>query len=116
MVVIRLSRQGAKKRPFYRIVVADNRKPCGGRYLERVGYYNPIAAGKETRLLINVERVNHWTAQGAQLSDHVASLLKTHKKQPVKPSEEETKPLANEVEQSGSQTESETEKNDTPTE
>lgn len=77
MVVIRLSRSGAKKRPFYHVVVTDSRNPAGGRYIEEVGYFNPIAAGKEVRFSINRERLNYWTSQGAQLSVRVATLLKT---------------------------------------
>lgn len=76
MVVIRLARGGAKKRPFYDIVVADSRDARDGRYIERIGYYNPIAKGGETRLHIVEERVTHWTSVGAQPSDRVTSLLK----------------------------------------
>lgn len=82
MVVIRLARGGAKKRPFYNIVVADSRKGRDRRYIERVGYYNPIARGGEIRLLIEKERVTHWTSQGAQPSDRVISLIKEFEKQP----------------------------------
>lgn len=81
MVVIRLARGGAKKRPFYNIVVADSREARDGRYIERVGYFNPYAAGKETELFIKNERVSHWTSQGAQPSDRVQSLLKKYGKQ-----------------------------------
>ena len=80
MVVIRLARGGAKKRPFYNIVVANSRQARDGRYIERVGYFNPIAKGGETRLLVKQERVSHWAAKGAQPSDRVVSLLKEHKK------------------------------------
>jgi small subunit ribosomal protein S16 len=76
MVVIRLSRAGAKKRPFYNVVVADQRYPRGGRYIEKVGYFNPVASGQDVKLQLEVERVNHWISQGAQPSDRVASLLK----------------------------------------
>jgi small subunit ribosomal protein S16 len=78
MVKIRLARTGAKKRPFYHIVAADQRKPLGGRYLQRVGFFNPIAAGKEERVRVNVERINYWLQNGAQLSERVAELLATH--------------------------------------
>ncbi len=76
MVTIRLSRGGAKKRPFYHVVVTDSRNRRDGRYLERVGYFNPIATGGETRLEINAERVQHWVSKGARTSDRVARLLK----------------------------------------
>lgn len=81
MVVIRLSRGGAKKRPFYNVVVADSREARDGRYIERVGYFNPIAKGGETRLFLQEKRVIHWTGQGAQPSDRVVSLLKEYKEQ-----------------------------------
>lgn len=79
MVVIRLSRGGAKKRPFYHIVVSDKRRSRDGRFIERVGYFNPIAAGKDVRLEINMARIDHWIATGAQPSDRVKNLIKTHK-------------------------------------
>lgn len=75
-VVIRLTRGGAKKRPFYHIVAADSRNPRDGRYIERLGYYNPIAQGQEIPLFLNQERITYWTGQGAKPSDRVASLLK----------------------------------------
>lgn len=77
MVVIRLSRGGAKKRPFYHIVVADKQCSRNGRFIEQVGYFNPIASGKDTPLTMNLERIQHWINQGAQASDRVKSLLKT---------------------------------------
>lgn len=76
MVTIRLSRGGAKKRPFYHVVVTDSRNRRDGRYIERVGYFNPIATGGETRLEINTERVQHWVSKGARTSDRVTKLLK----------------------------------------
>lgn len=76
MVVIRLSRTGAKKRPFYHVVVADKRSPRDGRYIERVGYFNPIATGQEKRLELNMERINHWISVGAQASERVGKLVK----------------------------------------
>ena len=76
MVTIRLARGGAKKRPFYHIVVTDSRSPRDGRYIERVGFFNPVAVGQETPLRIDRERVDFWVARGAQTSDRVASLLK----------------------------------------
>lgn len=80
MVTIRLSRGGAKKRPFYQIVVADSRSPRDGRFIERVGFFNPIAQGNTERLRVDLERVNHWVAQGASLSDRVATLVKEAQK------------------------------------
>lgn len=77
MVTIRLSRHGAKKRPFYNIVVTDSRSARDGRYIERVGYYNPMAAGAEKPLIIDRTRVEYWVNQGAQTSDRVAYLLKS---------------------------------------
>lgn len=76
MVTIRLARGGAKKRPFYHIVVADSRKSRDGRFIERVGFFNPIAAGKEVRLEINNDRLNYWLSQGAKASERVANLVK----------------------------------------
>ncbi|ORU93595.1 MAG: 30S ribosomal protein S16 [Cycloclasticus sp. symbiont of Poecilosclerida sp. N] len=76
MVKIRLSRTGAKKRPFYHIVVADSRRSRDGRYIERVGYYNPRAVGGEVRLTLDSARVDHWLTQGAQASERVAKLIK----------------------------------------
>ena len=76
MVTIRLSRGGAKKRPFYQIVVADSRCPRDGRFIERIGFFNPIASGKAERLRIDLDRVNDWVSKGASLSDRVATLVK----------------------------------------
>lgn len=80
MVVIRLSRGGAKKRPFYHLVVTDKRNRRDGRYIERVGYFNPLARGQEARLHLENERIEHWMSQGAQMSDRVAKLVKDSKK------------------------------------
>ncbi len=80
MVTIRLARTGAKKRPFYHIVVADSRRARDGRYIERVGFFNPIAEGGEERLRVENDRIDHWIAQGAQPSDRVAQLLKDQTK------------------------------------
>lgn len=80
MVTIRLARAGAKKRPFYHIVVADSRRARDGRYIERIGFFNPIAVGGEESLRIEKERVDHWVSKGAQPSDRVAKLLKDHAK------------------------------------
>lgn len=76
MVVIRLSRGGAKKRPFYNIVAADSRNRRDGRYIERVGFYNPVAAASEESLRVAFERVDHWVKNGAQLSPAVERLVK----------------------------------------
>ena len=76
MVTIRLSRGGAKKKPFYHIVVTDSRKPRDGRYIERVGFFNPMAKGQEVRLNVEAERVQYWISQGAQTSERVGKLLK----------------------------------------
>jgi small subunit ribosomal protein S16 len=80
MVSIRLSRAGAKKRPFYHLVVTDNRNRRDGRYLERVGYFNPVGKDHEVNLQIDVDRVDHWLAQGARPSERVAALLKSYRK------------------------------------
>ncbi len=76
MVTIRLARGGAKKRPFYHVVVADSRSPRDGRFIERVGFYNPIAVEGEERIRIDAERIAHWQSRGAQTSAAVAKLLK----------------------------------------
>ena len=75
MVVIRLARGGAKKRPFYNMVVADSRERRDGRYLERVGFYNPMAAGAEQPLRVALDRVSYWQGVGAQVSPTVARLI-----------------------------------------
>ena len=79
MVVIRMARGGAKNRPFYNIVVADSRMPRDGRFIERIGFYNPVAAGGEQPLRIAFDRIEHWTGNGAQLSPTVARLVKQAK-------------------------------------
>lgn len=76
MVVIRLARGGAKKRPFYHIIVTDSRSSRDGRNIERLGYYNPIAAGNEKRVELDLERTRHWIGHGAQMTDKVADLYK----------------------------------------
>ncbi len=75
MVTIRMSRGGAKKRPFYHIVVTDSRNCRDGRYIERIGFFNPIATGGEERLRIDTGRADYWKSQGAQVSDRVSRLL-----------------------------------------
>ena len=82
MVTIRLSRSGAKKKPFFHITVTDSRKPRDGRFIERVGYFNPIAKGKELRLKVDHERIDYWLGVGASLSDRVALLVKQSKFSP----------------------------------
>ena len=80
MVTIRLSRGGAKKKPFYQIVVADSRRSRDGRYIENIGFYNPVAQGNQERLRLDVAKLEDWVAKGAQPSDRVASLVKEAKK------------------------------------
>ncbi|MFZ5555866.1 MAG: 30S ribosomal protein S16 [Pseudomonadota bacterium] len=76
MVVIRLARGGAKKRPFYNMVVADSRNARDGRFVERIGFYNPKAAQGEEGLRIRLDRLTYWQGKGAKLSDTVARLVK----------------------------------------
>lgn len=80
MVVIRLSRGGAKKRPFYHMVVTDSRKRRDGNYIERIGYFNPVARGQEVRLHVDLDKLTHWQNVGAQLSDRVSALIKEFNK------------------------------------
>lgn len=80
MVTIRLARAGSKKRPFYHITVADSRVARDGRFVERVGFYNPIARGAEEGLRIDLPRLDHWCGQGAQMSERVAKLVKVYRK------------------------------------
>lgn len=80
MVTIRLARGGAKKRPFYQVVVTDSRNARDGRFIERVGFFNPLAAGQAERLRLDLDRVNHWVGLGATVSDRVAVLIKDAKK------------------------------------
>jgi small subunit ribosomal protein S16 len=79
MVVIRLARGGAKNRPYYSIVVADSRMPRDGRFIERIGFYNPKAAGNEPGFRIRLDRATHWISNGAQPSDAVRKLIKRGK-------------------------------------
>ncbi len=76
MVTIRLQRGGAKKRPFYQVVVADSRCARDGRFIERVGFFNPLASGNAEKLNLDLARVQHWIGQGANVSDRVAKLIK----------------------------------------
>jgi small subunit ribosomal protein S16 len=82
MLTIRLARTGAKKRPFFHIRVADSRKPRDGRFIERVGIFNPIASGQEVGIEIDQERFDYWLSKGAQPSDRVLTLLKQSKETP----------------------------------
>jgi small subunit ribosomal protein S16 len=76
MVTIRLARGGSKKRPFYHITVSDSRNSRDGRYIERIGFFNPLARGQEERMRLDQERVDYWISQGAQVSDRVVHLMK----------------------------------------
>ena len=80
MVSIRLSRGGAKKRPFYHFIVTDSRNRRDGRYIERLGYYDPLADAGDSALRVDLERADYWIGQGAQPSDRVRQLLKTYRK------------------------------------
>lgn len=80
MVTIRLQRGGAKKRPFYQLVVADSRRARNGRFIENVGFFNPTAQGQAERLRVDLERVDYWVGVGASLSERVTSLVKEAKK------------------------------------
>ena len=76
MVTIRMARGGSKKRPFYNIVVTDSRKPRDSGYIERLGFFNPRAAGQEVRLELKQDRIDYWLKEGAQVSTRVATLFK----------------------------------------
>jgi small subunit ribosomal protein S16 len=79
MVTIRLQRGGAKKRPFYQVVVADSRRARNGKFIENVGFFNPTAQGQSERLRLDLERVEYWVSNGAGVSDRVARLVKDAK-------------------------------------
>lgn len=81
MVTIRLTRRGAKKRPFYHVVVADSRSRQGGRVLEQVGYFNPIPSGTAVTLKLDLDRIDYWISQGAKPSERVAHLVAKQRKQ-----------------------------------
>lgn len=81
MVKIRLARGGAKKRPFYHVVVCDERAPRDGRNLERVGFFNPVATGQEVPVRLDMTRVDHWISKGAQMSARVRDLVKAYRAQ-----------------------------------
>ncbi len=80
MVTIRLSRGGAKNRPFYHVVVTDSRNKRDGRYIEKVGFFNPLARGKEETLRLDTDRIEYWQSVGAKPSERVAKLIKEAKK------------------------------------
>lgn len=80
MVVIRLSRAGAKKRPFYHIVVTDSRNRRDGASIERIGYFNPLSRGQDIRLLVDTEKLSYWQGIGAILSKRVSALVKEYHK------------------------------------
>ncbi|MBU2969366.1 MULTISPECIES: 30S ribosomal protein S16 [unclassified Pseudoalteromonas] len=80
MVTIRLQRGGAKKRPFYQVVVADSRCARDGRFIEKVGFFNPLARGQEEKIRLDLARVDHWVGQGASLSDRVKRIVKDARK------------------------------------
>jgi len=83
MVTIRLTRSGAKKRPFYHIIVTDSRNARDGRYIERLGFFNAIAKEGEESLRLDLGRIDHWVGNGAQMSDRVAQLVKQYRKTAV---------------------------------
>jgi small subunit ribosomal protein S16 len=94
MVVIRLSRKGTKKRPFYEIMVADRRRSRDGRIVESIGYFNPIASGKESVLEMKIERVDYWLSKGAKPSERVLSLIKIFRKGETALAKLKEKPVA----------------------
>jgi small subunit ribosomal protein S16 len=81
MVSIRLARSGAKKRPFYHLVAADSRRARGGRYIERLGFYNPVAKEGEEATRLDLERVDYWVSVGAQMSDRAKKLVESYRKE-----------------------------------
>jgi small subunit ribosomal protein S16 len=81
MVTIRLARGGAKKRPFYHVTVTDSRNSRDGRFIEQLGFFNPVARGNEERLRIDLDRVKHWVDKGAQTSERVSQLVKEASRQ-----------------------------------
>ena len=83
MVTIRLARGGAKKKPFYHLVVTDSRNARDGRYIERLGYFNPVARGNAPTLHMDLGRIDHWVGLGAQISDRAGQLVKNYRKQSV---------------------------------
>ena len=90
MVTIRLARRGAKNNPFYHVVVTDSRKRQGSAGLERVGFFNPVARGKDKRLLLDLERIDYWRERGAQESDRVRQLVTSYRLERAKQPGEQT--------------------------
>ena len=88
MVTIRLSRGGSKKRPFYHVTVADSQRSRNGRFVERVGFFNPISRGAEERMRLDLDRIDYWVRQGAKPSERVAHLIKQYRKASASASEE----------------------------
>lgn len=80
MLAIRLARGGSKKRPFYHVVATDSRNARDGRFIERLGFFNPLARGQEEELRLDIDRIDYWVSQGGQVSDRVKSLVKQYKK------------------------------------
>ena len=80
MVKIKLVRHGAKRSPFYKVVATDSRYAGDGKALERLGFFNPMARGQEVKLNLNIDRINHWVSEGAQLSERVGTLIKQSQK------------------------------------
>lgn len=76
MVTIRLARGGSKKRPFYHLTVTDSRSARNGRFIERIGFFNPVARGQEEKLRVDSERLGYWIGNGAQVSERVSKLIK----------------------------------------
>lgn len=89
MVTIRLARGGSKKRPFYHVTVADHHRARDGRFIERVGFFNPIAKGAEETTRLDLERIDYWVRQGAQLSDRVSKIVKEYRKITTRATSEE---------------------------
>ena len=83
MVTIRLSRGGSKKRPFYSILVADQRRAVQGKFIERIGFYNPIAVNKEEVLRLDTSRIEHWLSVGATMSERVKQLYKNERSESI---------------------------------
>lgn len=80
MVIIRLSRKGSKNKPFYQVVVSDSRKPRDGKFIEKLGFLNPISSGKSISYFLKINRINFWVQKGAQISNRVKKLISQYKK------------------------------------
>ena len=125
MVRIRLALSGSKKRPFYYLTVADKRHPRDSRFIERVGFYNPIARGQEEQLRVKLDRVDHWLALGAQATDRVKRLVKQARRsantladeidKPAKDSDKSSADKATEIEVEKPRAEKETEAKESTT-